>query len=216
MTKTITNNNEFIARHVGPNIDEQHTMLAALGYKDLDTFLSDAIPDSIHQNMELDLDAPISEASALSCLQKIADKNTLFKSYIGQGYYNCHTPSVILRNLLENPGWYSAYTPYQPEISQGRLEALLNFQTMVCDLTGLGIANASLLDEGTAAAEAMALCRRMSKAKGNVFFIDEDCFPQTIDVLQTRAAPLGIELVIGHFEEALKHDCFGKIGRAHV
>jgi glycine dehydrogenase len=211
MTKTTPNNNEFIARHVGPNIDEQHAMLAALGYKDLDTFLSDAIPDAIHQNMELDLDAPINEASALACLQKIADKNTLFKSYIGQGYYNCHTPSVILRNLLENPAWYTAYTPYQPEISQGRLEALLNFQTMVCDLTGLGIANASLLDEGTAAAEAMALCRRMSKAKGKVFFVDEDCFPQTIDVLQTRAAPLGIELIIGTFDEALKHNCFGML-----
>jgi glycine dehydrogenase len=211
MTKKISNNHEFLARHVGPNLDEQDVMLATLGYKDLNAFLSDVIPDAIHQNLELDLDAPLSEASALASLQKIATKNTLFKTYIGQGYYNCHTPSVILRNLLENPAWYTAYTPYQPEISQGRLEALLNFQTMVCDLTGLGIANASLLDEGTAAAEAMALCRRMSKAKGKVFFVDEDCFPQTIDVLQTRAAPVGIELVIGNPEEALQHDCFGML-----
>jgi glycine dehydrogenase len=211
MTKKISNNHEFLARHVGPNLDEQDVMLATLGYKDLNAFLSDVIPDAIHQNLELDLDAPLSEASALASLQKIATKNTLFKTYIGQGYYNCHTPSVILRNLLENPAWYTAYTPYQPEISQGRLEALLNFQTMVCDLTGLGIANASLLDEGTAAAEAMALCRRMSKAKGKVFFVDEDCFPQTIDVLQARAAPVGIELVIGNPEEALQHDCFGML-----
>ena len=174
----IMHNREFIARHIGPNVSEQEEMLAALGYTDMDTFINDVIPASIHLDNPLKLNdalgEPLNEASALAQLKDIASRNTLSKTWIGQGYYNCHTPSVILRNLLENPAWYTAYTPYQPEISQGRLEALLNFQTMVCDLTGLDIANASLLDEGTAAAEAMALCRRMSKAKGNVFFIDED------------------------------------------
>jgi glycine dehydrogenase len=207
------NNSEFITRHIGPNVSEQEEMLAALGYTDMDAFINDVIPASIHLDNPLALhDAlgePLNEAAALAQLRDIASQNRLSKTWIGQGYYNCHTPSVILRNLLENPAWYTAYTPYQPEISQGRLEAVLNFQTMVCDLTGLDIANASLLDEGTAAAEAMALCRRMSKAKGNVFFIDEDCLPQTIDVLKTRANPLGFELLIGKPDDAVNHDCFG-------
>jgi len=209
----ILNNSEFISRHIGPDVSEQKEMLTALGYTDMDSFINDVIPASIHLDNPLALhDAlgePLNEAAALAQLREIAAKNKLSKTWIGQGYYNCHTPSVILRNLLENPAWYTAYTPYQPEISQGRLEALLNFQTMVCDLSGLDIANASLLDEGTAAAEAMALCRRMSKTKGNVFFIDEDCLPQTIAVLKTRAKPLGFELLIGKPDDSVNHDCFG-------
>ena len=139
-----------------------------------------------------------SEAEALAAIKAIAGKNKLFRNYIGQGYYGTHTPSPILRNLLENPAWYTAYTPYQPEISQGRLESLLNFQTLISDLTGLPIANASLLDEGTAAAEAMTFCKRLSKNKAaNAFFASRHCHPQTLDVLRTRAEPLGIEVVIG-------------------
>jgi len=204
-----TGNTDFMPRHIGPNAEEESAMLASLGYQDIAGFLEDVIPETIRQEQPLVLDAPMSEAQALACLQEIAAGNQVYKSWIGQGYYNCFTPAVIRRNLFENPSWYTAYTPYQPEISQGRLEALLNFQTMVCDLTGLDIANASLLDEGTAAAEAMTLCRRMSKAKGNVFFVATDCLPQTIDVLKTRAEPLGYELVIGPAEEAVEHDCFG-------
>ncbi len=209
MTDIFDDSHDFISRHIGPNAYEQHDMLAALGFKDMTAFIQAAIPDVIRQEHALDLDSPLSEASAEKALMAIASSNKVFKSYIGQGYYDCHTPKVIRRNLFENPAWYTAYTPYQPEISQGRLEALLNFQTMICDLTGLGIANASLLDEATAAAEAMTLCRRMSKAKGNTFFIDADCFPQTLEVLRTRAEPLGYELVTGKPEEARKHDCFG-------
>jgi len=209
MTDIFDDSHDFISRHIGPNAYEQHDMLAALGFKDMTAFIEAAIPGVIRQEHALDLDSPLSEASAEKALMAIASSNKVFKSYIGQGYYDCHTPKVIRRNLFENPAWYTAYTPYQPEISQGRLEALLNFQTMICDLTGLGIANASLLDEATAAAEAMTLCRRMSKAKGNTFFIDADCFPQTLEVLRTRAEPLGYELVTGKPEEARKHDCFG-------
>jgi len=205
----ISGTHDFLPRHIGPNAEEQAQMLAALGYQDMAAFIDDVIPESIRQDRPLALDAPMSEAAALAALQSLAAQNKVYKSWIGQGYYNCFTPAVIRRNLFENPSWYTAYTPYQPEISQGRLEALLNYQTMVCDLTGLDIANASLLDEGTAAAEAMALCRRMSKAGGNVFFIDQDCLPQTIDVLKTRAEPLGYTLVIGDPEDAVNHDCFG-------
>jgi len=152
----------------------------------------------------------LSEEQALAKLKVISAKNKPLKSFIGQGYYNCHTPKVILRNLLENPAWYTAYTPYQPEISQGRLEALLNFQTMIADLTGMALANASLLDEATAAAEAMSLCKRMAKSKGKVFFVDQDAFPQTIDVIQTRAKPLDIEVVVGDPAKALsRSDYFG-------
>ncbi len=204
-----SDNRDFLPRHIGPNADEQLHMLAALGYDDMDAFINDVIPDSIRQARPLALDEPMSEATALASLQAIASGNKLYKSFIGQGYYNCHTPAVIRRNLFENPSWYTAYTPYQPEISQGRLEALLNYQTMVCDLTGLDIANASLLDEGSAAAEAMALCRRISKSKSNVFYVDDNCLPQTLEVLKTRAEPSGYQLVVGIPAKAASTDCFG-------
>ena len=209
MTDYQSDSRDFLPRHIGPNAEEQAAMLAELGYRDMRSFLDDVIPAAIRQDHALALDEPMSEAAAMASMQQLAAGNKVCKTWIGQGYYNCHTPAVIRRNLFENPAWYTAYTPYQPEISQGRLEALLNFQTMVCDLTGLDIANASLLDEGSAAAEAMALCRRMSKASGNVFFVDADCLPQTIAVLKTRAEPVGYELVIGKTEDALNHDCFG-------
>src|SRR5690606_10207776 len=146
----------------------------------------DIVPTSILDETPLDVPGPFSEAAAIARIKAIAERNDTFRSYIGQGYYGTHVPNVILRNILENPAWYTAYTPYQPEISQGRLEALLNFQTMVADLTGLDIANASLLDEGTAAAEAMTLARRGSRSKSNVFFASQHCHPQTLEVLRTR------------------------------
>src|SRR5476649_2886441 len=190
--------NEFIARHIGPSADDEQAMLATLGFDSLEALSASVIPESIKGTSVLDLGAGQSEADALASIKAIAGKNQLFKSYIGQGYYNCHTPSPILRNLLENPAWYTAYTPYQPEISQGRLEALLNFQTLISDLTGLPIANASLLDEATAAAEAMTFCKRLSKNKGShAFFASVHCHPQTLDVLRTRAEPLGIDVVVG-------------------
>src|SRR5690606_4708041 len=156
-----------------------------------------AVPKAIRLARELSLPAPCTEDEALARLRALADRNQVAVSMIGQGYYDTITPPVILRNLLENPGWYTAYTPYQPEISQGRLEALLNFQTMVADLTGMELANASMLDEGTAAAEAMTLCRRATRGASSSFFVDADCHPQTIDVVRTRAEPLGIEVVVG-------------------
>ncbi|MDD2050148.1 aminomethyl-transferring glycine dehydrogenase [Pseudomonas putida] len=202
MTINLGTANEFIARHIGPRqADEQH-MLATLGFESLEAMSAAVIPDSIKGTSVLELGEGQSEADALASLKAIAGNNQLFKSFIGQGYYNCHTPAPILRNLLENPAWYTAYTPYQPEISQGRLEALLNFQTLISDLTGLPIANASLLDEATAAAEAMTFCKRLSKNKGShAFFASVHCHPQTLDVLRTRAEPLGIEVVVGDERE---------------
>ncbi|MBD8492519.1 aminomethyl-transferring glycine dehydrogenase [Pseudomonas syringae] len=189
--------NEFIARHIGPRAADEHAMLQTLGFDTLDALTASVIPESIKGTSVLGLSAGQSEADALASIKAIAGQNQLFKSYIGQGYYNTHTPAPILRNLLENPAWYTAYTPYQPEISQGRLEALLNFQTLISDLTGLPIANASLLDEATAAAEAMTFCKRLSKNKGSQqFFASAHCHPQTLDVLRTRAEPLGIEVVV--------------------
>ncbi len=189
---------EFASRHIGPSTAEQATMLKALGYESMSELIAHVVPASIRSEQALDLPGALSEAAALRKLKGYAEQNTVMRSLIGQGYYNCHTPGVILRNVLENPAWYTSYTPYQPEISQGRLEALLNFQTMVCDLTGMGIANASLLDEATAAAEAMTLAKRVSKSKSARFFIDHQCLPQTIAVLKTRAEHLDIELVIGN------------------
>ncbi|RAU46923.1 MULTISPECIES: aminomethyl-transferring glycine dehydrogenase [unclassified Pseudomonas] len=189
--------NEFIPRHIGPRASDEHAMLATLGFDSLEALSATVIPESIKGTSVLGLSAGQSEADALADIKAIAAKNQLFKTYIGQGYYNTHTPAPILRNLLENPAWYTAYTPYQPEISQGRLESLLNFQTLISDLTGLPIANASLLDEATAAAEAMTFCKRLSKNKGsNKFFASAHCHPQTLDVLRTRAEPLGIEVVV--------------------
>ncbi|WP_371227430.1 aminomethyl-transferring glycine dehydrogenase [Pseudomonas sp. QE6] len=194
---------EFVARHIGPRDSDVRAMLELLGYADLDALTASVIPDSIKGTSVLDLPAGQSEAEALAAIKAIASKNQLFKTHIGQGYSPCHTPAPILRNLLENSAWYTAYTPYQPEISQGRLEALLNFQTLVSDLTGMQIANASLLDEATAAAEAMTFCKRLSKNKAaQAFFASVHCHPQTLDVLRTRAEPLGIEVVVGD-EQAL-------------
>jgi glycine dehydrogenase len=201
---------DFIERHIGPDQSQQKAMLAMLGFDSIEALIQKVVPAAILQRQPLQLGSPRSEAETLAALRQIAAKNQLFKSHIGMGYYNCHTPTVILRNLLENPAWYTAYTPYQPEISQGRLEALLNFQTMVTDLTGMEIANASLLDEATAAAEAMTFCQRLSKSKSNIFFVSQDCFPQTIDVLRTRAAPIGVEVVVGdHLKDLERLDCFG-------
>jgi glycine dehydrogenase len=188
---------EFIRRHIGPSAADQSKMLAALGFDSMDAFIAQVVPAGIRSAAPLALDPPRSEAQVLEDLRRMAARNQVFRSLLGMGYYDTHTPTVILRNVMENPAWYTAYTPYQPEISQGRLEALLNFQTMIVDLTGMEIANASLLDEATAAAEAMTLCRRQSKSKSNAFLVAADCHPQTIDVVRTRAAPLGLEVVVG-------------------
>ena len=187
---------DFAQRHIGPAGADQARMLEAVGYARLDELTEAALPAGIAASQALDLPAPLTEDETLAELRRLAGQNTVATSMIGLGYYGTHTPAVIRRNLLENPAWYTAYTPYQPEISQGRLEALLNFQTMVEDLTGLPVAGASMLDEATAAAEAMTLARR-AKGKGSVFLADSDCLPQTLAVLQTRAEPLGIRLVTG-------------------
>ena len=199
--------NEFTGRHVGPDEQEKDAMLSAIGMSSLEELIGKTIPDAIIIKTDLDVPAAISEFEYLSELKKVAAKNKVFKSYIGQGYYDTITPSVILRNVFENPGWYTQYTPYQAEIAQGRLESLLNYQTMVSDLTALPIANASLLDEGTAAAEGMAmLFNHKNKDHDHItspkFFVDEKIFAQTKDVLVTRAAPIGIELVFGNFKNA--------------
>ncbi|CAB4644058.1 MAG: aminomethyl-transferring glycine dehydrogenase [Actinobacteria bacterium] len=193
----LANHGAFIERHIGPSPADQLKMLGVLGYSSLDELTSAAIPSSIERLGELSIGAPRSEVEVIAELREIASKNQSLVSLIGLGYYGTVTPPVVLRNVLENPAWYTAYTPYQPEISQGRLEAVLNFQTMIADLTGMDIANASMLDEGTAAAEAMALCHRLNPKAGEVFFIDADCFPQTIAVVATRAEPLGIALLVG-------------------
>jgi glycine dehydrogenase len=200
---------DFLYRHIGPNREEQMEMLAHVGAHSLEDLLAKVVPPNIKASKPLALPAALSEVQALAELRGIASKNKVFKNFIGQGYAGTVTPGVILRNVLENPAWYTAYTPYQPEISQGRLEAILNFQTMVCDLTGMDIANASLLDEGTAAAEAMTLAQRVGNSKSNVFYVDDQIFPQTLEVLRTRALPLGIELRTCTGDEALAHDSFG-------
>jgi glycine dehydrogenase len=188
----------FAQRHIGPSPSEIKAMLAPLGLSSLEDLATKAVPASIRLQSPLKLPAALSEHKALETLKEIATQNQVFRSYIGLGYSGCITPPVIQRNILENPGWYTQYTPYQAEIAQGRLEALLNFQTLVTDLTGLEIANASLLDEGTAAAEAMALCFNLCKKKdANTFFVSHTCHPQTIDVVRTRAVPLGIEVIVG-------------------
>ena len=187
----------FTQRHIAPKPDDVQQMLDSLGLSSLDDLIDKTVPQAIRFHQTLNLPAAQSEYAALAKLKQIADKNQVYRSFIGMGYYDCITPTVIQRNILENPGWYTAYTPYQPEIAQGRLEALLNFQTMIIDLTGLEIANASLLDEGTAAAEAMSMSYGVCKNKSHNYFVSSECHPQTIDVLQTRAKPLGINIIIG-------------------
>jgi glycine dehydrogenase len=187
----------FARRHIGPSPRDVAAMLQTVGAKSLDALMSETLPSSIRQRHPLDLGAPLSETEALAHMSGLAAQNQVFTSLIGQGYSGTILPAVIQRNILENPAWYTAYTPYQPEISQGRLEALFNFQTMICDLTGLDIANASLLDEATAAAEAMALAERASQVKTKVFFVDHEVHPQTLAVLRTRAEPLGWKLIVG-------------------
>ena len=199
---------EFIARHIGPSAKDQKAMLAVIGVDSLDALIDRTVPKSIRSADPLDLAAPIDEAATLAKMRVHADQIKVARSLIGMGYSPARTPGVIQRNILENPAWYTAYTPYQPEISQGRLEALLNFQTMVCDLTGMEIANASLLDEATAAAEAMAFCRKMAKAKGDVLFVSRHCHPQTIDVIQTRAEPVGIKVVVGDEADGIGEQAF--------
>jgi glycine cleavage system pyridoxal-binding protein P len=202
----------FAERHVGPNPRDIDAMLATVGAKSLDALIAEVIPASIRRRGPLALAPALSERAALDRMREIAGKNEVFTSLIGQGYYGTILPPVIQRNILENPGWYTAYTPYQPEISQGRLEALMNFQTMVADLTGLPVANASLLDEATAAAEAMTLAHRAAAAKVSSFFVDRNVHPQTLAVLQVRAEPLGIDLVVGSpGDDLARTDVFGAL-----
>jgi glycine dehydrogenase len=201
---------EFRARHIGLDAADERHMLDAIGEASCQSLIEGIVPASIARREAMKLPSPVSEAAALAELKEIASQNRLLKSFIGQGYHGTHTPGVILRNILENPAWYTAYTPYQAEISQGRMEALVNFQTMICELTGMPIANASLLDEATAAAEAMTLARRTSTSTSRVFLADGRCHPQTLEVLETRARPLGIEIQVGSVGDLLDHhDCFG-------
>ena len=198
---SLENASEFHARHIGITPADEALMLQAIGESSRKDLIDSIVPRSIARKSAMAIPAAITEAAALAELKALAAKNKVFKSFIGQGYYGTHTPGVILRNILENPAWYTAYTPYQAEISQGRMEALINFQTMVCDLTGMPIANASMLDEATAAAEAMTLAKRSVRAKGNVFIVAGDAHPQTVEVIQTRAAPLGIVVKLANSEE---------------
>ena len=200
---------EFADRHIGTTAEAQRRMLDVVGYGGVEELMDAAIPEVIRWHGRLDLPEPASEARVLAELRELAAANTVAVSMIGLGYYGTHTPGVIRRNVLENPAWYTAYTPYQPEISQGRLEALLNFQTVVADLTGLATANASMLDEGTAAAEAMTLARRVAKSKSNVYVVDADTLPQTINVIATRAEPLGIDVRVVDVDGDLPEEYFG-------
>jgi glycine dehydrogenase len=197
-------------RHIGPSPEEMAEMLRAVGAESLDALIDQTVPDALRQEAPLDW-APMTEGEVLVRLRAVAAKNRVMTSLIGQGYHGTITPPAIQRNVLENPAWYTAYTPYQPEIAQGRLEALLNFQTMVADLTGLEVANASLLDEATAAAEAMVMCQRGAKSKAGAFFVDAACHPQTVAVIETRAAPLGIEVIVGEVEELDPARVFGAL-----
>jgi glycine dehydrogenase len=201
----------FEDRHIGPRPEDLDTMLATVGAADLESLIADAVPAGIMSPDRLDLPEAVSEVEVIEQLREIASANRIVTSLIGMGYHDTFTPPVIQRNILENPAWYTAYTPYQPEISQGRLEALLNFQTMVTDLTRMEVANSSLLDEATAAAEAMAMCRRLSKSKGRTFVVDEGCHPQTIAVIETRAAALGLDVAVVAADDADLSDAFGVI-----
>ena len=192
----------FESRHLGPRGQQVEQMLSALSYDSVEALMGDVVPESIRLGRALDLPGAATEREALAQLRALADENEVFRSLLGMGYHDCATPAVILRNVIENPGWYTQYTPYQAEIAQGRLEALLNYQTMVADLTGLPVANASLLDEATAAAEAMAMCHGIKRRKGGgTFFVSMHCHPQTCAVVQTRAEPMGIKVVVGDVAE---------------
>jgi len=199
---------EFIARHIGIDAADEALMLKTVAATSRAELIDEIVPRTIARSQPMAIPAPVTEAAALAELKAMAAKNKVFKSHIGQGYYGTHTPGVILRNILENPAWYTAYTPYQAEISQGRMEALINFQTMVMDLTGMPIANASMLDEATAAAEAMTMALRASKSKSTAFLVDSEVLPQTLAVIQTRAEPLGITVKVGSSDEALQQDSF--------
>jgi glycine dehydrogenase len=202
---------DFLARHIGTSASAQNAMLREIGFASRGALMSAIVPAAIRVSEPLALPEPIGETEALARLRRIASRNRVMKSFIGQGYYGTHMPGVIQRNVFESPAWYTAYTPYQPEISQGRLEALLNFQTMVCDLTGMAIANASMLDEATAAAEAMTLCQRVAASKSRRFFVADDVFAQTLDVVRTRAAPLGFEVVVGPAADAAMSGAFAAL-----
>jgi glycine dehydrogenase len=197
------NSKEFIYRHIGPSEEEQKKMLESVGYKTLENLMDNTVPEKILLKDDLKIDEPLSENDALKKLKSISKQNEIFRNFIGMGYYNSLTPNVILRNILENPGWYTSYTPYQPEVAQGRLEMLLNFQQLIIDLTGMDIANASLLDEATATAEAVGLSQRLDKNNSKKIFVSNSCNPQTIDLIKTRTEPFGLELVIGNEKEDL-------------
>jgi glycine dehydrogenase len=213
MNLNINFQEKFEHRHIAPNEQDTVKMLETIGVNSVDKLIDQTIPAKIRLKIPLNLPAPKSEFKYLEDIKQLASKNKVFKSYIGQGYYDTITPGVILRNIFENPGWYTQYTPYQAEIAQGRLQALLNFQTMVIDFTGMQIANASLLDEGTAAAEAMFMQYSLRKEQdAKIFFVSEEVFPQTIDILRTRSAPYGIEIQIGdHRTVELNNGIFGAI-----
>ncbi len=211
LLQSLSTQTEFVARHNGPNADDQQTMLNTINATSLDQLIDQTVPAQIRLESPMALAEAKSEADMLIAMKQFASQNQVKRTFIGQGYYNTFTPNVILRNVLENPGWYTAYTPYQPEISQGRLEALLNFQQMVMDLTGMDIANASLLDEATAAAEAMTLCKRAGKSKSNVFFVANDVHPQTIEVIKTRAEFIGFDVMIGDSDSLPEQDVFGAL-----
>lgn len=201
---------DFVRRHIGLDREQIAEMVEALGLSSLDEIIERAVPESIIAAEPLTLTENYSERAVGTYMRKMRERNKVFTSMIGLGYYGTIMPAVIKRNVLENPAWYTAYTPYQAEVSQGRLEALLNFQQMIMDLTGMELANASLLDEATAVAEAMAMSKRVSKSKSNTFFIDEDCFPQTIAVVETRAKSLGFDIVVGNpYTELQQHEIFG-------
>ncbi|MCC4225382.1 aminomethyl-transferring glycine dehydrogenase [Vibrio campbellii] len=211
LLQSLSTQNEFVARHNGPNKSDQQKMLEAINAVSLDSLIDETVPAQIRLEQPMSLAEAKSEADMLAAMRKFADQNQIKRTFIGQGYYNTFTPNVILRNVMENPGWYTAYTPYQPEISQGRLESLLNYQQMVMDLTGMEIANASLLDEATAAAEAMTLCKRAGKSKSDVFFVADDVHPQTIEVVKTRAKFIGFEVLVGSLDSLPEQDVFGAL-----
>jgi glycine dehydrogenase len=211
LLQSLSTQNEFVARHNGPNKSDQQKMLDAINVASLDALIDETVPAQIRLEQPMTMAKALSEADMLAAMREFADQNQIKRTFIGQGYYNTFTPNVILRNVLENPGWYTAYTPYQPEISQGRLEALLNYQQMVMDLTGMDIANASLLDEATAAGEAMTLCKRAGKSKSNVFFVADDVHPQTLEVVKTRAKYIGFDVQVGSLESLPEQDVFGAL-----